>query len=105
MEPIVIVDTKEASSATRASRSIVGLRIKNTGTRNTAYDLSVVGIPSEWATISPPQVRPKEREADAASAVLTITPPTGADAPAGPVPFGVKATSSRSTEPPRSTKA
>ncbi len=92
MEPIVIIDTKEMS-AQPGLPVVIGLRIKNKGTRNTAYDLSVVGVPDTWVSISPQQVRPKEREADAATAVLTITPPMGPEAPAGPVPFGVKATS------------
>ncbi len=92
MEPIVIIDNTQVSGQPGVP-VVVGLRIKNTGTRNTAYDLTVVGIPESWVSITPSQVRPKERAADAATSAITITPPTGSEGPAGAVPFGVKASS------------
>jgi hypothetical protein len=68
------------------------LTVYNPGHRVEGYDLDVVAQrPMPWATVTPPtlSVYPQQEE----SAVVTFSPPSGASAPGGTLPFGVRARS------------
>lgn len=93
MAPVVILDRHDLSTQPGVPVQLT-VKVKNPGRRVASYDLEVVGVPDEWTAISPAQVRPVERNGEAATAVITITPPMGPAAPLGQVHFGLKAVSS-----------
>lgn len=68
------------------------LTVRNPGHLVESFRLDVVGLSEQWWQVHPPElpVYPGKEE----SAVLLLSPPAGAEAPDGALPFGVRAVSS-----------
>jgi hypothetical protein len=68
------------------------LTVRNPGHLVESFRLDVVGLNPQWWQVHPPElpVYPGKEE----SAVLLLSPPAGAEAPDGALPFGVRAVSS-----------
>ena len=66
--------------------------VKNTGTLVDQFALTVEGPAGAWAAVDPPALN-LYPDQDAATAILSFTPPRAYETPAGPAMFVVRATS------------
>ncbi len=69
------------------SEAVVPIQIRNNGTVVEGYELSVIGVPGEWATVEPPTV--SLYPGTTTTATITFRPPRSARTVAGEQKFGV----------------
>ena len=69
------------------SEAVVPIQIRNNGTVVEGYELSVIGVPGEWAAIEPPAV--SLYPGTTTTATITFRPPRSARTVAGQQRFGV----------------
>src|SRR3954466_753590 len=69
------------------SEAVVPLQIRNNGQVVGGYEISVIGVPSTWATVEPAEL--SLYPGTATTATVTFRPPRSARTPAGAQAFGV----------------
>jgi hypothetical protein len=90
MDPVVILGT-DSIAVGPGEQARLPVRIRNQSRRVESYGVDVVGAAAAFARVDPPTVSVLPgREAELS---VLFTPPGGASAPSGTVPFAVRATS------------
>ncbi len=90
MDPVVILGT-DVVSVGPGQEQRIPVRVRNQGRRVESYRVDVVGVPAQFAEVTPSQVSVlpgREAELD-----VVFRPPGGASTPTGTLPFAVRATS------------
>ena len=90
MDPVVILGT-DVVSVGPGQEQRIPVRVRNQGRRVESYRVDVVGVPAQFAQVTPSQVSVlpgREAELD-----VVFRPPGGASTPTGTLPFAVRATS------------
>ena len=90
MDPVVILGT-DVVSVGPGQEQRLPVRVRNQGRRVESYRVDVVGVPAQFAEVTPRQVSVlpgREAELD-----VMFRPPGGASTPTGTLPFAVRATS------------
>jgi hypothetical protein len=74
----------------------VRLRVRNTGAVVDSFTFEPVGIPAEWVSVAPPEVRlfPETEE----YVTVTVMPPRSADTPLGELTFALRVISAEDPE-------
>ncbi|MFI6685327.1 RICIN domain-containing protein [Streptomyces sp. NPDC050485] len=77
-----------ATSVDPGDSAVVRLRVRNTGDTVEEYRLSPLGDGAGWTTVEPAALRLYPGTEGIAE--ITVAPPRTPDAPAGPMPFGIR---------------